>query len=95
MKNDLENENKILCSMEQFNIKPNIDLINLLIKRRMSRKEKFHIDEVFEMMQKHNLSPNIMTFGCMAFGINSYDLLVQFLTDMNVNFKKYSIKNLH
>lgn len=88
MPNDLENDDKILSEMEHFGIKPNIDLINLLFKRRMSRNEKFQIDEAFELMQKNNLSPNIVTFGCLAYGINNYDFLVQFLNDMKVIFLK-------
>lgn len=86
--NDYENENKILNAIEKFGISPTIDLVNLIIKRRMQRSEKLQTDEIFQLIQKNGLSPNIVTFGCLAYGINNYDLLVQFLNDLKVIFLK-------
>lgn len=71
--------------MGKFGLKPNIDFINILIKRRLSRKDYFEASEAFQMIQKYQLTPNIMTFGCLAKRVNSLDLLIQFLNDLKVN----------
>ncbi|CAF0776090.1 unnamed protein product [Brachionus calyciflorus] len=81
--NNLESEKELLDCMKKYNIEQNVDFINILIKRRITRNDPMGADEAFKMIQENKLSPNIMTFGCLAYKINSLNLLIQFLSDLN------------
>ena len=39
------------------------------------------------MIQEKKLSPNIKTFGCLAYRVGTADLLEEFLKDLKVNAK--------
>lgn len=45
----------------------------------------FFLKEAFKMIQKGQLSPNIRTFGCLAYSIRSQKELDEFLNNLNVN----------
>lgn len=84
MPNDLESENQLIAKMKKYNVTPDIDFINLLLRRRIRRNEYYDATVAFKMIQENQLAPNIMTFGCLALKIDKLNLLTEFLKDLKV-----------
>ena len=45
------------------------------------------------MIQQNQLTPNIATFGCLAYKVSNTEQLDEYLRDLKVNFKIFSLVN--
>lgn len=68
--------------MKSFNMKPNIDFLNILLRRRLFSREYKNADVVFKLIQENQLTPNIMTFGCLALKVRNVKTFEEFLNDL-------------
>jgi hypothetical protein len=68
--------------MKSFNIKPNIDFLNFLIKRRLVNQNYTHADVAFKLIQENQLTPNEMTFGCLAYSVINVKTFEEFIKDL-------------
>ncbi|XP_017876526.1 pentatricopeptide repeat-containing protein 1, mitochondrial [Ceratina calcarata] len=68
----VEAEDHYLKFIETNHIKMDITFYNVLIKRRSLRRQYKEAKAVLNEIQKHHLSPNVITFGVLAIGCRKY-----------------------
>ena len=69
-------------TMKSFHIKPSIDFLNILLRRRLFSREYKNADVVFKLIQENQLTPNIMTFGCLALKVRNVKTFEEFVNDL-------------
>ncbi|XP_031825956.2 pentatricopeptide repeat-containing protein 1, mitochondrial isoform X1 [Nomia melanderi] len=84
----LKAEEQLLKYVEKKKIEVDISFYNMLIKRRNIRKLYREAKDVLYEVQRHHLSPNIMTFGVLALGCPQEKYGRELLKQMdNIGFK--------
>ncbi|XP_076639182.1 pentatricopeptide repeat-containing protein 1, mitochondrial [Colletes latitarsis] len=76
-------ENMYLKYIENKKMKVDITFYNMLIKRRNNRKQYKAAKDVINEIQRHHLTPNIITFGVLALGCTSLMYGEELLEQMN------------
>ena len=69
--NTLEAEEKLLKYLEKLKIKPDVDFFNQLMRKRVFRKDELNARELLDKINEYDLTPNIMTYGCVALSCKS------------------------
>ncbi|KAJ3661805.1 hypothetical protein Zmor_006187 [Zophobas morio] len=68
--------------MRKFDVKPDIDFFNMLIKKRSMRFDYDGGKQVLEEMKKFNYRPDLITFGVLSLGCKTKDEALQLLDQM-------------
>ncbi|XP_076685059.1 pentatricopeptide repeat-containing protein 1, mitochondrial [Andrena cerasifolii] len=76
-------ETYFLKYIEKLNIKVDITFYNILIKKRSNRNAYKEAKEVLYEVQKHHLTPNVITFGVLALGCTQLNDGMELLEQMN------------
>ncbi|XP_045766207.1 pentatricopeptide repeat-containing protein 1, mitochondrial [Maniola jurtina] len=107
IENNSEAENKLLETMQDLDIKTDIDFYNALIKKRCFRQDydsAFDVREIIEkqnkrhkkhpLNKKHIIKVNIMTYGVLALGCKTKEKAEKLLNEMNEKQFKVNIEIL-
>ncbi|CAG5025236.1 unnamed protein product [Parnassius apollo] len=101
-----EAENKIMETMKSLNIKPDIDFLNMVIKKRCIRMDydgAFLIKEFIDnenkscdkrFKRRKSLKPNIMTYGVLALACKTKENAEKILNEMKEKHLKVNIEIL-
>lgn len=79
---NIEEEDKLLSILDQYQMNPTIDFFNVLIKRRNFRKDRTNAQKVLLLINKYELTPDIMTFGALALGCPTLQMASTFIDEM-------------
>ncbi|KZC07395.1 Pentatricopeptide repeat-containing protein 1 [Dufourea novaeangliae] len=83
----LEAERQLLKYIAKEKIEVDICFFNILMKRRNYRKQYKEAKEILADVQRHHLSPDIMTFGILAMGCTQLRNGIELLEQMdNIGF---------
>ncbi|XP_031621039.1 pentatricopeptide repeat-containing protein 1, mitochondrial-like [Contarinia nasturtii] len=85
----LEAEHELIQKMSYMRVRADTDFFNILMKRRILRKDYDGGKNVLAMIDKVNLSPDIATYGIMAMGCVTHEQALEFiekLTEKGVRF---------
>ncbi|KAJ8318458.1 hypothetical protein KUTeg_003549 [Tegillarca granosa] len=80
--NTEEAEQELFDSMKIANVKPDIDIFNLLILRRFLRKDYLKLWEVRELIKENKLTCSMTTYKFLAHGCRNIEWAEKFLKDM-------------
>ncbi|TRY68306.1 hypothetical protein TCAL_07477 [Tigriopus californicus] len=92
---NVQAEADLLQKIGHFDVKPDIDFFNQLIKRRAMRKDYAHGKDTLQLVNKFGLSIDIMTYGNLALCCDSRVSALDLLRDMEENSYKPTIEILH
>ncbi|XP_055325071.1 pentatricopeptide repeat-containing protein 1, mitochondrial-like [Sitodiplosis mosellana] len=73
-----EAEHDLIQQMRYMRVRADIDLFNLLIKRRILRNDYDGAKQVLNMIAKVNLIPDIVTYGVLAIGCKTREQAQEF-----------------
>ncbi|XP_076753424.1 pentatricopeptide repeat-containing protein 1, mitochondrial [Xylocopa sonorina] len=76
-------EEHFLRYIKQHNIPTDIAFYNILIKRRSIRQQYEYAKDVLNEIQRHHLTPDIITFGVLALGCIKYQDGIELLNQMD------------
>ncbi|KAG5870720.1 hypothetical protein JTB14_017053 [Gonioctena quinquepunctata] len=82
MKDTLAAERDLLLSMRKFNVSPDVDFYNMLIKKRSMRFDYENAKEVLELMRKNKFLPDLVTYGVLALGCKTKDECIELVEEM-------------
>ncbi|XP_045593921.2 pentatricopeptide repeat-containing protein 1, mitochondrial [Procambarus clarkii] len=77
-----EAEEALLQSMKNIGLSPDTQFCNMLIRKRNFRKDAGAAKDVLDIMQEHQLLPDIITFGCLALGCRNLEDAIGLLREM-------------
>ncbi|XP_022129164.2 pentatricopeptide repeat-containing protein 1, mitochondrial [Pieris rapae] len=104
--NNIEAENKVLCTIKAMKLKPDIEFYNMLIKKRCLRLDYDNAFAVKEMIEKESkrrmrlpnkkrrLKVNIMTYGILAMACKTKEDGEKLLNEMKEKQLKVNIQIL-
>ncbi|CAH1282584.1 unnamed protein product [Diabrotica balteata] len=75
-------EQELLIAMRKFNIKPDLDFFNMLIKKRNMRSDNNAAKDVLKLIKKNGYRPDLITYGVLAIGCKTEDDCVQLVSEM-------------
>lgn len=87
-------EQILLSAMKKSKIKPDIDFLNMMIKKRSLRFDYKGAKEVLELFDKYNYRPNIFTYGTLALGCETLEESRALLQEMTDNGYRINIEIL-
>ncbi|KRT81318.1 hypothetical protein AMK59_6297, partial [Oryctes borbonicus] len=76
-------EKELLSSIRKYNVKPDVDFYNMLIKKRSMRFDYDLAKEVLNMIKTTRLEPNIITFGVLALGCQTKEEAESLIEEMH------------
>ncbi|CAH4028802.1 unnamed protein product [Pieris brassicae] len=106
IENNIEAENKVLCTIKSMKLLPDIEFYNMLIKKRCLRlhyDNAFAVKEIIEKEskrrnrlpnKKHRLKVNIMTYGILAMACKTKEDGEKLLNEMKEKQLKVNIQIL-
>lgn len=68
--------------LREHNVKPDVDFFNQLMRRRAGRGDYEQARQVLDLISDFDLSPDIVTFGCLAMGCKDQRQILTFMDDM-------------
>jgi len=80
--NNLEVETEVLGLLDRLGLQPDVALFNQLIKQRSLRGDQELARASLEEMHKHNISPDILTFGNLALTCKDWKSVKQFVDSL-------------
>lgn len=80
--NTLAAENQLLAAMKKYNVKPDVDFCNMLIKKRSMRFDYENARAVLKMLQNMGKLPNLMTYGVLALSCQTKQEAMELIEEM-------------
>lgn len=87
-------EKRLLAQLWKDEIKVDVDFFNVLMKKRAMRFDYEGSKEVLEMIRKVNLQPDIVTYGVLSLGCQTFEQANELMTEMRNNDVKMNIQIL-
>lgn len=87
-------EVELIRCIKEYNVKPDVDFFNQLMRRRIARYDYEMARGTLEEINEFDLAPDIATFGCLAMTCNNNNLSTQLLKDLKDNGIKPNIEIL-
>lgn len=75
-------EMDLLSCMQVYDLKPDVHMLNLLIRKRNLRNDHHAAKDILSLMAQLDIPPNIMTYGCLALGCAQKEDGMQLLRDL-------------
>ena len=76
----VQDEDKLLQLAQHA--QPDVDFYNQLMRKRVQRKDYLGANDIIDEMNKCDITPNIVTFGCMAMTCQNSKAIFDFLASM-------------
>ncbi|XP_075226023.1 pentatricopeptide repeat-containing protein 1, mitochondrial [Lycorma delicatula] len=76
-------EKSLLNNLSKYNVEPDVDFFNILVKKRSMRCDYTNARDVLKLIQRHRFSPDIVTFGVMALTCHTIEEATQLKTDID------------
>ncbi|XP_018572924.1 pentatricopeptide repeat-containing protein 1, mitochondrial [Anoplophora glabripennis] len=90
----MASEKELLSFMKKFNVKPDIDFFNMLIKKRSMRFDYENAKAVVVSMMEQNYKPNLITYGVLALSCRSKEEAMELLDEMKLKSYHLNIQIL-
>jgi pentatricopeptide repeat domain-containing protein 1 len=87
-----EAEDRLMEMVTELRVKPDTDFFNMIMKRRSSRKDLASAKAALLRLQRHELYPDIVTFGVLALGCSKRSLGLKLLQDIEAAGFKLNIE---
>lgn len=87
-------EQALLSQMKKKKIQPDIDFLNMLIKRRCFRKDCAGAKEVLDLFDKFKYRPNIITYGVLALSCETLEDAQMLIKEMKDSGYRINIEIL-
>ncbi|CRL06978.1 CLUMA_CG020011, isoform A [Clunio marinus] len=87
-------EKRVMAHIKKYETKCDVDFFNILMKKRSVRGDYQGAKEVFEMIEKVKLKPDIATYGVLALGCQSREEANILIQEMDANGYKMNIQIL-
>ena len=87
-------ELELIKNIKKYNVKPDVDFFNQLMRRRIARYDYKMARGTLEEINEFDLAPDIATFGCLALTCNNNLLSTQLLNDLKETGIKPNIEIL-
>merc|ERR1712178_654272 len=87
MPKSMKSEQSIFTMLKEYDLKPDIDILNGLIRQRIKRTESItskQVKDVLALIGRYELSPDSKTFEIMSRGCSNHRTGLQLLKDMEV-----------
>jgi pentatricopeptide repeat domain-containing protein 1 len=78
----LTSEKELIKTMKKWNVRPDIDFFNMLIKKRSMRFDYESAKAVLKEMKEWNYRPNLLTYGVLSLGCKTKEEALALLTEM-------------